>query len=126
MFQMSSIFKDFFKSGRENKNPSEIEYRNDKPENTETIKIKAQVYGVVQGVGFRYTTKHLADQLGINGIVRNENDGSVYVEALASDNQIEQFIEELAKGPSPSAVVDKVVIEYDDSITDYEGFGERH
>lgn len=126
MFQMSSIFKDFFNSGRENKNPSEIEYRNDKPENTETIKIKAQVYGVVQGVGFRYTTKHLADQLGVNGIVRNENDGSVYVEALASDNQIEQFIEELAKGPSPSAVVDKVVIEYDDSITDYEGFGERH
>jgi len=126
VFQMSSIFKDFFNSGRENKNPSEIEYRNDKPENTETIKIKAQVYGVVQGVGFRYTTKHLADQLGVNGIVRNENDGSVYVEALASDNQIEQFIEELAKGPSPSAVVDKVVIEYDDSITDYEGFGERH
>lgn len=126
MFQMSSIFKDFFNSGRENKKPSEIEYRNDKPENTETIKIKAQVYGVVQGVGFRYTTKHLADQLGVNGIVRNENDGSVYVEALASDNQIEQFIEELAKGPSPSAVVDKVVIEYDDSITDYEGFGERH
>lgn len=123
---MSSIFKDFFNSGRENKKPSEIEYRNDKPENTETIKIKAQVYGVVQGVGFRYTTKHLADQLGVNGIVRNENDGSVYVEALASDNQIEQFIEELAKGPSPSAVVDKVVIEYDDSITDYEGFGERH
>lgn len=126
MFQMSSIFKDFFNSGRENKKPSEIEYRNDKPENTETIKIKAQVYGVVQGVGFRYTTKHLADQLGVNGIVRNENDGSVYVEALASENQIEQFIEELAKGPSPSAVVDKVVIEYDDSITDYEGFGERH
>lgn len=123
---MSSIFKDFFNSGRENKKPSEIEYRNDKPENTETIKIKAQIYGVVQGVGFRYTTKHLADQLGVNGIVRNENDGSVYVEALASDNQIEQFIEELAKGPSPSAVVDKVVIEYDDSITDYEGFGERH
>lgn len=123
---MSSIFKDFFNSGRENKKPSEIEYRNDKPENVETIKIKAQVYGVVQGVGFRYTTKHLADQLGVSGIVRNESDGSVYVEALASDNQIEQFIEELAKGPSPSAVVDKVVIEYDDSITDYEGFGERH
>src|SRR5699024_4564889 len=111
---------------RENKNPSEIEYRNDKPENTETIKIKAQVYGVVQGDGFRYTTKHLADQLGINGIVRNENDGSVYVEALASNNQLEQLIEELANEHSPSVVVYKGVIEYDDSITDYEGFGERH
>src|SRR5690625_2862728 len=113
---MSSIFKDFFNSGRENKNPSEIEYRNDKPENTETIKIKAQVYGVVQGVGFRYTTKHLADQLGVNGIVRNENDGSVYVEALDSDNQIEQFIEELAKGTLPRNIVNKVVIDYVESI----------
>ena len=123
---MSSIFRDFFNSRRDDKEPSEVKYQNDKPENKEIIKIKAQVYGVVQGVGFRYTTKHLADQLGVSGIVKNENDGSVYVEALGNDKQIEQFIEELAKGPSPSAVVDQVVIEYDDSITDYEGFGERH
>ena len=123
---MSSIFRDFFNSRRDDKEPSEVKYQNDKPENKEIIKIKAQVYGVVQGVGFRYTTKHLADQLGVSGIVKNENDGSVYVEALGNDKQIKQFIEELAKGPSPSAVVDQVVIEYDDSITDYEGFGERH
>lgn len=123
---MSSIFKEFFNSDRENKKTGKIEYRNDKPKNAEIIKIKAQVYGIVQGVGFRYTTKYLADQLGVSGIVRNENDGSVYVEALASDNKIEQFIKELAKGPSPSAVVNKVVIEYDNSIRDYEGFSERH
>src|SRR5699024_4020499 len=123
---MSSILRDFFNSRRDDKEPSEVKYQNDKPENKEIIKIKAQVYGVVQGVGFRYTTKHLADQLGVSGIVKNENDGSVYVEALGNDKQIKQFIEELAKGPSPSAVVDQVVIEYDDSITDYEGFGERH
>ena len=123
---MSSIFKDFFNSRPDDKKPSEIKYQNEKPENKEHIKIKAQVYGVVQGVGFRYTTKHLADQLKVSGIVRNENDGSVYIEALGSDQQINRFIEELAKGPSPSANVDRVVIEYDDSIPDYEGFGERY
>ena len=123
---MSSIFKDFFNSGRKDKEPSEIEYRNEKPQDKETIKIKARVEGVVQGVGFRYSTKHVADQMDVNGIVRNESDGSVYVEAVGSDEQIDKFIQELAKGPSPSAVVDKVIIEYDDSITDYEGFGERH
>lgn len=124
--QMTSIFKQFFNSGKENRKPSEIDYRNNRPENTDPIKIKANIYGVVQGVGFRYTTKYLADQLGISGIVRNENDGSVYVEALGTTEQIEQFIQELAKGPSPSAIVDKVIIEYDDSITNYKGFGAQH
>src|SRR5699024_2333239 len=123
---MSSIFRDFFNSRQEDKEPSEITYQNEKLENKDPIKIKAQVYGVVQGVGFRYTTKHLADQLKVSGIVRNESDGSVYIEALGSDQQIKQFIEELAKGPSPSASVDQVVVEYDNSIPDYEGFGERH
>ena len=123
---MSSIFRDFFNSRQEDKEPSEITYQNEKLENKDPIKIKAQVYGVVQGVGFRYTTKHLADQLKVSGIVRNESDGSVDIEALRSAPQIKQFIEELAKGPSPSASVDQVVVEYDDSIPDYEGFGERH
>src|SRR5690625_2926493 len=123
---MSSIFKDFFNSRPDDKKPSEIKYQNEKPENKEPIKIKAQVYGVVQGVGFRYTTKHLADQLQVSGIVRNENDGSVYVEALGSESQIDNFINELAKGPSPSATVDKVRVEYDNSITNYNGFGIRH
>lgn len=123
---MSSIFKEFFNSGRKDKEPSDIEYRNEKPQNKETIKMKARIEGVVQGVGFRYSTKHVADQLNVNGIVRNESDGSVYVEAVGNDEQIDAFIQELAKGPSPSAVVDKVIIEYDDSITEYEGFGERH
>lgn len=123
---MSSIFSEFFKSGRNNKKPSEIVYENEKPTDKETFKIKATVEGVVQGVGFRYTTKHLADKLKVDGIVQNENDGSVYVEAVGSESQIDDFITELAKGPSPSAVVDKVRIEYVDSVTNYNGFGIRH
>lgn len=123
---MSSIFNDFFKSGQNDKEPSEVVYDNEKPENVDVIKIKAQIEGVVQGVGFRYTTKHLADQLQVSGIVRNENDGSVYVEALGNESQIDNFINELAKGPSPSATVDKVRVEYDNSITNYNGFGIRH
>ncbi len=34
-------------------------------------------YGKVQGVGFRYTVKHLARIYGFTGWVRNEYDGSV-------------------------------------------------
>jgi len=125
VLQMSSIFDNFFNQDRENREPGEIEYTNDKPENESTIKLKASIYGRVQGVGFRFSTKQLADELGINGTVRNENDGSVYVEASGNDEQMEQFIEELAKGPSPSAQVERVSITYDSSITDYNGFGEQ-
>ena len=39
------------------------------------------VQGKVQGVWFRDSTMKEAKRLGINGFVRNEPDGSVYVEA---------------------------------------------
>ena len=37
-------------------------------------------YGQVQGVGFRYTARHLADRFSLTGWVRNEYDGSVSME----------------------------------------------
>ncbi len=33
-------------------------------------------HGRVQGVGFRYTAKHLAHSLGLTGWVENEYDGT--------------------------------------------------
>ena len=43
--------------------------------------ISLEVHGIVQGVGFRYMTKILADQIGVTGKVLNKNDGSVYIES---------------------------------------------
>lgn len=37
------------------------------------------VTGRVQGVGFRYFTKILADRLGVTGVVWNASDGSVRI-----------------------------------------------
>ncbi|ECI3790527.1 acylphosphatase, partial [Salmonella enterica subsp. enterica] len=39
--------------------------------------IIAWVYGRVQGVGFRYTTQHEAQRLGLTGYAKNMDDGSV-------------------------------------------------
>lgn len=39
------------------------------------------VHGVVQGVGFRYTCSHVAQELGVAGWVRNLADGTVEVHA---------------------------------------------
>ncbi|WP_431293764.1 acylphosphatase [Pedobacter sp. P26] len=43
--------------------------------------LNIKVTGKVQGVGFRETTKIIANQMMVNGFVRNEKDGSVYIEA---------------------------------------------
>lgn len=122
---MTSIFKDFFNLDKDDRKPAEIEYLNERNADDDPVKIKASVIGRVQGVGFRFTTSHLAKELGIKGMVRNEEDGSVYVEAIGNQEKIEQFITELAKGPSPSAKVQKVKIKYDDSLTEYQGFSEQ-
>lgn len=123
---MSSIFNQFFNKDKNERILGKIIYTNEQPENDQVIKFKANIYGQVQGVGFRYTTVHLAKKINVNGIVKNENDGSVYVEAVGEKDIINLFIEELAKGPSPSASVDKIEITYDSSIQDYKGFSERH
>ena len=121
---MSSLFDQFFNKNKENREPGQIDYVNEKPENQDTLKIKATVYGRVQGVGFRYSTSHLAKELDVAGVVQNQADGTVYVEAVGNREAMEQFILELAKGPSPSADVEKVTIEYDNSIPDYTSFSQ--
>lgn len=120
---MYSIFENYFNSQNKN-NPSsgEIIYLNEEPTEPTEWKIIVKIFGNVQGVGFRYATVHLANQLGINGIVKNKEDGSVYVEAIAEKEKIRDFIKELAKGPSPSARVEKIQVKYDSSVTNYVGF----
>ena len=57
------------------------------------------VSGTVQGVGFRYFTKYVARSLGINGWVRNLEDGRVEIKATGSEEAIKKFIEKIRKGP---------------------------
>ncbi len=71
--------------------------------------VSIKITGKVQGVGFRYHTKQIADELYISGFVKNLPDGSVYVEATGEDWAVEQFTEWCKKGPS-WARVDKVQI----------------
>ena len=45
------------------------------------------VTGRVQGVGFRYTTYQLAIEIGLTGTVKNEDDGSVTIEAVGTKEE---------------------------------------
>lgn len=122
---MGSLFGDFFKKGQNRDSSGEVIYTNE-PFGEDTQKFRATVSGRVQGVGFRFTTKQAADELGVRGIVRNESDGTVYVEAVGSEEKLSQFIEALRKGPSPSAEVDKVVVTYDKNIEEKSNFSQAN
>ncbi|MVN19974.1 acylphosphatase [Mucilaginibacter arboris] len=63
-----------------------------------------KVSGKVQGVSYRATTKAVADQLGIKGFVKNEEDGSVYVEAEGDAPMIVSFLEWCHEGPDTARV----------------------
>jgi len=84
-------------------------------------RIIIKVYGRVQGVFFRYTTRKVARKLGLAGIVKNMHDGSVYIEAEGTEDQLIELLEFAKKGPT-HAKVDEVKFEYKESENMYKGF----
>ena len=54
-------------------------------------RMRIRYVGDVQGVGFRWTSRMIADELGITGWVRNEPDGSVLAELQGTDEQLSNF-----------------------------------
>ncbi|MEJ6400521.1 acylphosphatase [Nicoliella lavandulae] len=67
--------------------------------------LEIHVYGTVQGVGFRYSTKQIADQLGIVGTVENLADGSVKILAQGDYKKLDELVAKIKDAPSPSAEV---------------------
>lgn len=57
-----------------------------------------QVFGRVQGVGFRYFASYMAKNFNLTGWVKNCNDGSVSIEVQGEAQSISLFIEKINKG----------------------------
>ena len=58
------------------------------------VRRRMRFHGRVQGVGFRYAAKYLAQSLRLTGWVKNEYDGTVLMEIQGR----EMLIHELMKG----------------------------
>ena len=56
------------------------------------------ITGLVQGVGFRYFAKRLADKLDLRGFCKNEEDGGVLIVSSGENDNQEKFLEKLQKG----------------------------
>ena len=68
-----------------------------------------RVTGRVQGVWFRASTREEALRLGLKGFVRNDPDGTVYLEVSGSEKQIRDLLAWCHEGPR-HARVDQVDI----------------
>jgi acylphosphatase len=71
------------------------------------IHLDIKVRGKVQGVNFRAFTKRKAEALGLKGIVKNMDDGSVFIEAEGEESLMNDFLNWCREG-SPSSKVSKV------------------
>jgi len=75
-----------------------------------SAKIKFTVFGLVQGVGFRYFVARNAMAMGLRGYVRNEYDGTVSGVAIGDPTSIERLKSLFRTGHSRSRV-DNVIFE---------------
>lgn len=69
------------------------------------------VYGVVQGVGFRYSTQRQAQELDVTGYAKNCDDGSVEVVASGEQQAVDELIEWIKQGGPRGARVDRLLTE---------------
>lgn len=84
-------------------------------------RIKIKVFGYVQGVFFRYSTRNIARKLGITGYVKNLPDGTVYIEAEGPEHKLYELLEFSKQGPK-HARVEKVEYEFTQPKYDYTEF----
>jgi acylphosphatase len=75
--------------------------------------IHVKVSGLVQGVFFRKHTQNTAVKLGVNGWVRNSDDGSVEIEAEGDAKALDEFLKWCNKGPDRASVTELVIKEID-------------
>ncbi|MBS1679570.1 MAG: acylphosphatase [Actinobacteria bacterium] len=66
--------------------------------------VRVTVRGRVQAVGFREAAVRRAGELGVLGWVRNEDDGTVVVQAEGPDAAVDALVEWLGEGPRGAAV----------------------
>lgn len=83
--------------------------------------LEMTIVGQVQGVGFRYALKELAERLGIRGEAWNSDDGEVMVVAVAEKAALLQFLKWCYTGPK-GAKVDNVESSFISPKKKYNGF----
>jgi acylphosphatase len=85
-------------------------------------RVRFVVTGRVQGVGFRWFVKAEATPLGLNGWIRNREDGAVEGVVEGREDAIDALESCLEVGPSSAIVTNVEMTEISDDSTVYNHF----
>ena len=68
--------------------------------------ISLQVFyeGHVQGVGFRFTVRHIAKGFDVTGWVRNLPDGRVELQVTGQEDEVRTFLNQITQGELHSLI----------------------
>ncbi|MBN1354571.1 MAG: acylphosphatase [Candidatus Omnitrophica bacterium] len=86
-------------------------------------KIHIKYYGMVQGVGFRWTAERAANSLGLSGWVRNCKDGTVEVVCEGDEKNITSFLKRINE--TMGAYIKSVNIEWQEATGEFDSFNIR-
>lgn len=73
---------------------------------------------MVQGVGFRYWTERNARELGLDGWVRNNLDGTVEALFSGQPENVDEMFKRCAEGPPYAEVTAVEIVSEDECATD--------
>ena len=91
-----------------------------------SARLRAVVYGRVQGVSFRYYAVRAARRLGLTGWIANRWDGAVETVADGRRAALLEYRVSLERG-SPSSYVDQVEVHWDEqSPGEFRSFNVRY
>ena len=68
------------------------------------ISLQVLYEGHVQGVGFRFTVRHIAKGFDVTGWVRNLADGSVELQVTGDEGEVRAFLDQVAQGELHSLI----------------------
>lgn len=91
---------------------------------TGSVRLEARVFGMVQGVGFRFWTMGKAEELGLTGEVKNLDDGSVALVAEGPEPQVRALLEWLNSARTPGQV-ERVQDSFSAAQGNFHGFSAR-
>ena len=83
--------------------------------------LNIKISGLVQGVLFRHSARREAEKLNIKGFARNEDDGTVYIEAEGEKENLKKFLDWCRNGPIFSRV-EKVDFKFSSEIKNFTDF----
>jgi len=89
----------------------------------EQVRADVTFRGTVQGVGFRYTTRHVASGFAVTGFVCNEPDGSVTLVAEGQRAEVEGLIAAVQR--EMASTIRATDVAWGAATGQYDGFGVR-